>query len=76
MSAVPQLLKTPELASRLGISADSLLRAKDRCELNPIRIGRDLYWPEMEVLAWLESKRVHRRVVALHDRSSTTRRIA
>jgi excisionase family DNA binding protein len=49
--------KTEPLAELLGISADTLRRAAQRGELRPVRLGRDLLWPEPEVRRWLDSQR-------------------
>lgn len=77
---IPECLKTPELAALIGCHEETLRRAKDRGELNPYRIGRDLFWPVAEVQAWLEAHRdrkPHASVVYLsEDRGSPTRRTA
>lgn len=52
---------TKALAEQLGIDAKTLRRAKNRGELRPIRTGRDLLWPEPDVLEWLELHRVPER---------------
>lgn len=57
--------KTLELAELLGVHPETLRRAAQRGELRPVRIGRDLIWPEGEVKAWLESNREESRVVPL-----------
>lgn len=49
--------KTEPLAEHLGISADTLRRAAQRGELRPVRLGRDLLWPEPEVQRWLDMQR-------------------
>lgn len=54
--------KTEPLAELLGISADTLRRAAQRGELRPVRLGRDLLWPESEVQAWLDRQRQPERV--------------
>lgn len=76
---IAQHLKTAELAARLSLNPETLRRAAARGELKPIRIGRDLLWPEDEVAAWLERNRVdNSRVVPFrrHAPASTTRRSA
>jgi excisionase family DNA binding protein len=65
-SSLQQHWKTPELADRLGLHPETLRRAVERGEVRPVRIGRDLLWPEDEVIAWLERRRVDNgRVVQL-----------
>jgi excisionase family DNA binding protein len=49
--------KTEPLAEQLGISSDTLRRAAQRGELRPVRLGRDLIWPESEVQRWLDARR-------------------
>jgi excisionase family DNA binding protein len=49
--------KTEPLAEQLGISADTLRRAAQRGEIRPVRLGRDLIWPESEVQRWLDARR-------------------
>lgn len=49
--------KTEPLAEQLGLSADTLRRAAQRGELRPVRVGRDLLWPESEVQRWLDKQR-------------------
>jgi excisionase family DNA binding protein len=67
--------KTLELAELLGVHPETLRRAAQRGELRPVRIGRDLLWPEGEVKAWLESNREVSRVVPLRrDTQQPTRR--
>ena len=77
---IAQHLKTTELAERLSLNPETLRRAAARGELKPIRIGRDLLWPEDEVTAWLERHRVdNSRVVPIRRQtpaSTTTRRSA
>jgi len=50
-------MKTEPLAELLGISADTLRRAAQRGALRPVRLGRDLLWPEPEVQRWLDEQR-------------------
>lgn len=78
MSVIEQHLKTPALAKLLGIHPETLRRAAQRGDLNPVRIGRDLIWPVGEVQAWLDRNRTHSRVTPIRrqDRASTTRRSA
>lgn len=54
---IPKHYKTEPLAELLGISADTLRRAAQRGELRPVRLGRDLLWPEPEVQRWLDNRR-------------------
>jgi excisionase family DNA binding protein len=71
---IGQHLKTTELAERLSLNPETLRRAAARGELKPVRIGRDLIWPEEEVARWLQGKTVdNSRVVPLkrEDRAST-----
>ncbi len=70
--------KTHELAQLLGLHPETLRRAGQRGELRPVRIGRDLLWPEPEVQAWLDANRQELRVVALRreTRTSSSRRSA
>ena len=44
-----QHFKTAVLADRLGINPETLRRAAARGELRPIRVGRDMIWPEPDV---------------------------
>jgi len=70
---IGQHLKTTELAERLSIHPETLRRAAAKGELRPVRIGRDLIWPEEEVVRWLQGNTVdNSRVVALRreDRAS------
>ena len=74
---IGQHLKTTELAERLSLNPETLRRAAQRGELKPIRIGRDLIWPEEEVVRWLQGKTVdNSRVVSLRreDRASQPKR--
>lgn len=74
---IAQHLKTTELAARLSLNPETLRRAAQRGELRPIRIGRDLLWPEDEVAAWLARNRIdNSRVVPLtrETRASTDQR--
>lgn len=77
-AAIVQHLKTPALARLLDLHPETLRRAAQRGELDPIRIGHDLIWPVNEVQAWLDRNRTHSRVTPIRrqDRSSTTRRSA
>lgn len=54
---IEQHWKTEPLAERLGISAETLRRAAQRGEVRPVRLGRDLLWPESEVQRWLDAQR-------------------
>lgn len=49
--------KTEPLAQQLGIHPETLRRAAQRGELRPVRLGRDLLWPEQEVQRWLDEQR-------------------
>lgn len=72
---IEQHLKTGDLARRLSIHPETLRRAAARGELKPVRMGRDLLWPEEEVRRWLRAKTVdNSRVVHLErkDLASTT----
>lgn len=74
---IGQHLKTTELAQLLSLNPETLRRAAARGDLKPIRIGRDLLWPEDEVRAWLDRNRVdNSRVVPIRRQTppSTTRR--
>lgn len=73
--------KTGEIAELLSLHPETLRRAAQRGELRPVRVGRDLLWPESEVQSWLDvNRQTDARVVPLRseDRasSSTTRRSA
>lgn len=59
--AIDRHFKTEPLAKQLGISADTLRRAAQRGELRPVRLGRDLLWPESEVQQWLDRQRLPER---------------
>lgn len=70
---IGQHLKTTELAERLSIHPETLRRAAAKGELRPVRIGRDLIWPEEEVVRWLQGNTVdNSRVLAFkrEDRAS------
>lgn len=54
MSGLVKHWKTEPLAEMLGVERKTLLRARDRGELHPTTAGRDLLWPEPEVIEWLE----------------------
>lgn len=74
---IDQHFKTTDLAERLSIHPETLRRAAAKGELKPVRIGRDLIWPEEEVARWLQGKTVdNSRVVALRreDRASQPKR--
>lgn len=74
---IGQHLKTTELAERLSLNPETLRRAAARGELKPVRIGRDLIWPEEEVVRWLQGKTVdNSRVLAFkrEDRTSQPKR--
>jgi excisionase family DNA binding protein len=73
---IEQHYKTEELAGRLALHPETLRRAAARGEVCPIRMGRDLLWPESEVERWLQTKRVDNGVVVRLSRSSTIRRTA
>jgi excisionase family DNA binding protein len=62
LSKIERHMKTEPLAERLGISADTPRRAAQRGDLRPIRIGRNLFWPESEVQRWLDAQRQPERV--------------
>lgn len=55
---IEQHLSTAELAERLSVHPETLRRAAARGDLHPIRIGRDLRWPEDDVKRWLAANRV------------------
>lgn len=57
MSGLVKHWKTEPLAAQLGIHPETLRRAAGRGDLRPIRVGRDLLWPESEVIEWLERNR-------------------
>lgn len=74
---IGQHLKTTDLAERLSLNPETLRRAAARGELKPVRIGRDLIWPEDEVVRWLQERTIdNSRVVALRreDRASQPKR--
>lgn len=63
---IPQHFSTQELAERLSVHPETLRRAAQRGELKPVRIGRDLRWPEDDVSRWLAQRRVdNSRVLSL-----------
>lgn len=75
--SIGQHLKTTDLAERLSLNPETLRRAAARGELKPVRIGRDLIWPEDEVVRWLQERTIdNSRVVALRreDRASQPKR--
>lgn len=53
---IPKHHKSEVVAERLGMSVDTLKKAWRLGELTPKRIGRDLFWCEAEILAWLDGK--------------------
>ena len=62
--AIERHWKTEPLAEQLGISPDTLRRAAQRGEIRPVRLGRDLLWPESEVQRWLDAQRQPERMEA------------
>lgn len=48
--------KTPEIAKLLGIHPSTLRRAAQDGEIRPVRLGRDLLWPESEIQRWLSER--------------------
>ena len=57
----PNLLTTQEAADYLGISAGTLAvwRCLSRYPLPFLRIGRNVRYQESDLLAWMESRKVH-----------------
>lgn len=78
MSALERHMKTAQVAEMTGVSPAKLRQAALRGEVDPVRIGTDLYWPESEVAKWLEQRRLSNSrggtLVPLHTRASTTKR--
>jgi excisionase family DNA binding protein len=57
----PKLLTTDEAAEFLGVSAGTLAvwRCLARYRLPFVKIGRSVRYEESDLVAWMESRRVH-----------------
>jgi excisionase family DNA binding protein len=62
----PKLLTTNEAADFLGVSAGTLAvwRCISKYPLPFIKIGRNVRYQESDLLAWMESRKVHQVVLA------------
>jgi excisionase family DNA binding protein len=61
ISVKPRLLTTDEAAEFLGVSAGTLAvwRSVARYPLPYCKIGRNVRYQESDLLAWMESRKVH-----------------
>ncbi len=66
ISVKPRLLTTDEAAEFLGVSAGSLAvwRCLSRYPLPYVKIGRNVRYLESDLLAWMESRKVHQMEVS------------
>jgi excisionase family DNA binding protein len=62
----PRLLTTDEAAEFLGVSAGTLAvwRCVARYRLPFVKIGRSVRYDESDLLAWMESRKVHQAEVS------------
>lgn len=60
--AVTAKIQLPELARRLGWRPERLYRLVRRREIPHFKVGRDLFFDEAEIAAWLEAQ--HRAAIA------------
>jgi excisionase family DNA binding protein len=66
ISVKPRLLTTDEASEFLGVSAGTLAvwRCVARYRLPFIKIGRNVRYDESDLVAWMESRKVHGAEVA------------